>query len=148
MKKSCALLFLLFAVLSGIAQEPVKWNFSARKIAASTYEVHLTASIEDDWHIYSQTTPDGGPVATSVIFSKNPLVSLQGSVKEAGKMEQRFEELFGVVVKQFSGKVDFVQNVQVKADVKTTLNGSVEYMTCNDRECMPPKKQAFSIMLK
>jgi thiol:disulfide interchange protein DsbD len=35
-------------------ENPVQWNFSSKKIDSNTYEVHLTASIEGNWHIYSQ----------------------------------------------------------------------------------------------
>lgn len=144
-----ALLCLLFwgAVLAQV-KEPVKWSFAAKKVNATTYELRLTAQMEADWHIYSQTTPDGGPVPTSVSFSKNPLVVIQGGVKESGKMEEHFEELFGVKVKQYSGEVIFTQTVAVKAGIKTAVNGSVEFMVCNDVECIPPKKQSFSIAIK
>ena len=50
--------------------------------------------MDHGWHIYSQTTPEGGPVPTTIEFTKNPLVNLQGTAKETGKMEQRHEELF------------------------------------------------------
>jgi DsbC/DsbD-like thiol-disulfide interchange protein len=139
----------IFSSYSGFSQikAPVKWAFSAKKINASTYEVHLTASLESGWHIYSQTTPDGGPVPTSVSFTKNPLFNLDGDAKEVGKLEKHFEDLFGVDVKQFSNKVSFVQTVKLKGLVKTSLDGVVEYMTCNDRECLPPITQKFSITL-
>ncbi len=126
---------------------PVQWSFTSKKINATTYELHLTAAIDDEWHIYSQNTPDGGPVPTSITFSKNPLVSLTGEAKEVGKLEKHFEQLFGVEVKQFSDKVDFVQTVTVKPGIKTSMNGTIEFMTCNDHECLPPTKQKFSIVL-
>ena len=150
MRRMLPLVIAIFATTLSFAQvkNPVKWSFSSKKIDASTYEVKMTASLERGWHIYSQTTPEGGPVPTTIEFTKNPLLTLQGSAKETGKLEQRHEELFGVDVKQYSSKVDFVQTVKVKANVKTTLNGSVEFMTCNDHECLPPTKQTFSIALK
>ena len=129
-------------------KNPVKWTFSSKKIDATTYEVHMSATLENGWHIYSQTTPDGGPVPTSIEFTKNPLLNLEGAATETGKLEQRHEELFGVDVKQYSSKVDFVQTVKIKGNVKTTLNGTIEFMTCNDHECLPPTKQQFSIPLK
>lgn len=135
--------FLSFAQV----QSHVQWNFSSKKINATTYEVHLTATIDDEWHVYSQNTPDGGPVPTSISFTKNPLISQVGEIKEVGKLEKHFEPLFGVEVRQFSDKVDFVQIVTVKAGVKTSATGSIEFMTCNDHECMPPKKQSFSVLL-
>lgn len=129
-------------------RNPVQWDFSAKKINATTYEVYLTANMEDGWHVYSQHTPDGGPVPTTIKFAKNPLLTLSGTAKEAGKKEQKFEELFGVDVIQFSDKVVFVQKIEVKGQAKTSLSGSVEFMTCNDRECLPPTTQKFSIALK
>lgn len=144
----------LFLVLSCVVllskaqiQNPVQWSFTTKKIDATTYEVHLTASIEEGWHLYSQTTPEGGPVPTAISFSKNPLVSASGAAREVGKMEKHFEPLFGVEVKQFSGKAIFVQTVKLKGKIKTTLNGTVEFMTCNDRECLPPATKKFSVSL-
>lgn len=128
-------------------KNPVQWSFSSKKVNSTTYEVHMTAQIDNDWHIYSQTTPDGGPVATNISFTKNPLVTLTGTIKEVGKMEKHFEPLFGVDVKQFSGKVDFVQTITIRPGIKTSVNGTIEFMTCNDHECLPPKKQPFSVTL-
>ena len=139
---------LLMNSIAGYSQDmPVQWNYSAKKLNETNYEVRLTAIVEDGWHIYSQFTPDGGPVPTAVSFVKNPLLTMQGRVREVGKMEDHFEPLFGVQVKQFSDKVDFVQVVNIKPGIKTALKGSVEFMVCNDHECMPPKKQSFSINL-
>lgn len=129
-------------------KQPAKWSFTARKINATTYEIHLTANLEGGWHIYSQTTPEGGPVATKIKFAPNPLVIVQGVTTEVGKPEKKHEAIFGVDVKQFSNKVDFVQVVQLKGKVKTNITGSVDYMTCNDRECLPPTNQKFSIAIQ
>jgi thiol:disulfide interchange protein DsbD len=147
MIKPLLTLFALVAAATLSAQTglPVQWNFSSKKMNATTYEIHLTAKMDENWHIYSQSTPDGGPTPTSISFLKNPLLSLQGQVQEVGKMEKHFERLFGVEVRQFSGKVDFVQTVVVKGKVKTALNGTVSFMTCNDEECLPAKALKFSI---
>jgi thiol:disulfide interchange protein DsbD len=150
MKKiiSVAVSLLIWVAVSAQVKNPVQWAFSSKKISADRYEVHLTATIEKGWHIYSQTTPDGGPVPTSIEYLKNPLFTLDGTTKEVGKMEQHNEPLFGVDVKQFSNKVDFVQVVKLKSKAKTVLNGSIEFMTCNDHECLPPKAIKFSIPVK
>lgn len=129
-------------------QNPVEWTATSKKINDKTYEIHLTANIQNGWHTYSQTTPDGGPIPTSLTFTKNPLLTMEGSAKEIGKLEKHFEPLFGVDVKQFSNKVDFVQLVKLKAPVKTSVNVAVEFMVCNDRQCLPPKTEKFSVALK
>ncbi|GAO43021.1 protein-disulfide reductase DsbD domain-containing protein [Flavihumibacter petaseus] len=149
MKKVLLLAFGLMAlnVLNAQVKNPIQWAFASKAIDANTYEVSMTANIENGWHIYSQTTPEGGPIPTEISFAKNPLVSLVGAAKEVGKMEQRREELFGVDVKQFSGKVVFVQLVKLKGKAKTALTGSVYFMTCNDHECLPPVTRKFEIAL-
>jgi len=146
-------IFTLLALVSvaicySQVRQPAKWSFTAKKVDATTYEIHCTAILEGGWHIYSQTTPDGGPVPTRLKFAPNPLVTIQGTATEVGKLEKKHEEIFGVDVKQFSNKVDFVQVVKLKGKVKTNITGSIDYMTCNDRECLPPTSQKFSIAIQ
>ena len=142
-------LFLVsvFFVQPCFSQSTVKWKFSAKKLDEKTYELSMAATVQEPWHIYSQFTPDGGPVATEIKFNKNPLLTIAGKPKEFGKMEEKYEDVFGISVKYFEGKVDFVQIVMVKSNIKTNLTGTIEFMLCNDHECMPPKKINFSVKL-
>jgi thiol:disulfide interchange protein DsbD len=34
--------------------------------------------------------------------------------------------------------VDFVQQIKLKGNAKTNLAGKVEFMVCNDKQCLPP----------
>jgi hypothetical protein len=142
-------LFLLFFSGAGVtlAQTPYTWSFKANRVADKTYEIHLTADVQAPWHTYSQFTPDGGPLPTKFTFSKNPLYSLDGIVKENGKLVVKHEDVFGVDVKYFEGKVDFVQRVKLKGSAKTNFSGTVEFMVCNEQQCLPPATQKFSIAL-
>jgi len=143
------ILLLVFVIVStvihGQIKNPVEWKISSNKVSATTHEVEIIAKLENGWHIYSQSTPVGGPLATSIKFKKNPLIALKGGIKEKGKMETDFEPLFGVEVRQFSDKVVFTQLVNVKPGIKTVLNCSVEYMTCDDNQCLPAKTLNFSL---
>jgi thiol:disulfide interchange protein DsbD len=144
-----AILLLFSNFLFAQIQNPVEWSATSKKISDKVYEIHLTANIDKGWHIYSQTTPEGGPIPTSLTFTKNPLVIIEGKAKEVGKMEKHNEPLFGNIdVKQFSNKVDFVQVVKLKAPVKTSVDVNVEFMVCNDKQCMPPRTEKFSVALK
>ena len=150
MRKTSFIFALLFASIAGFAQvkDPVKWTFTSNKLANGSYEVHMTATVEKGWHIYSQKTPADGPVPTAFTFARNPLLAVADEVKETGKLQTYFEKRFGVDVKQYSDKVDFVQVVTIKGGAKTSISGSVEYMSCNDKECLPPSTKTFSIALK
>jgi hypothetical protein len=70
-----------------------------------------------------------------------------GDVKENGKLLIKHEEVFGVDVKYFEGKVDFVQRIKLKGSAKTNFTGTVDFMVCNDQQCLPPATQKFSIAL-
>jgi hypothetical protein len=147
MKRLVLALSLVLAVFAATAQsnKEVKWVFSAKKIADKTYEVHLTASINGDWHLYAQNVGVDGPVPTTFTFTKNPLLSFDGKVKELGKVIKKKEEVWGGVVNYYENTVDFVQVVKIKGSAKTSLAGKVEFMVCNDSRCLPPAEIPFSI---
>jgi thiol:disulfide interchange protein DsbD len=142
-----SLICLAPASLSQV-KNPVKWTYTATKTGPGRFTVNMKAVLEKGWHLYSQQTPDGGPIPTQVSFTKNPLVTLSGPVKEIGKLETVFEKLFDVNVKQYSNEVTFLQNVTVKGNVKTNLAGTIEYMLCNEKECLPPRKNPFTVALQ
>jgi len=150
MNKLLTSILLLTLSISAKSQliDPVKWGFSVKKIADKTYEVHLTASIQPNWHLYSQQQPDDAiAIPTSIRFNKNPLVLINGEIKESGKLEHFKDEKLKLSANQYSGKVDFVQVVKLKATAKTNITGSIEYQTCDDKKCLPPKTVNFSVAL-
>jgi thiol:disulfide interchange protein DsbD len=150
MKKIFTLSLLIFfanILTAQIIKSPVNWTITTKKLADKTYEIRVTANMQKGWHIYSQNTPEGGPIPTTFSYSKNPLITLQGANKEIGKLEQRFEPLFNVDVKQFSNKVDFVQVIKLKANVKTSVEIAVEFMTCDEKTCLPPTTKKFTVAI-
>lgn len=149
MKKLLLSFFLALTVHVATAQNPVSWTYSSKKIAADQYEITLTATIQPGWHLYSQSQPkDAIAQPTSFKFNKNPLLNFEGKVKEVGKLEKYRDEVLDVSAHQYSNKVDFVQKVKIKGKAKTNVTGSLEFQTCDDSKCLPPKTVNFSIALK
>lgn len=152
MKAKFSLFILVFFIASFAAQAQseslVKWSFCAHKKSDKLYEVVATATLPKTWHIYSQATPKGGPVATKISYKTNPLVVIDGVAKETGSLKTTHDPVFDVDVKYYNDKVDFVQVVKLKTPATTSLSGTVEYMICNDEKCLPPTKQAFDIKLQ
>lgn len=151
--KKLLLFFVALATVTLVSAQtttrlkPYSWSYAAKKTATGTYEVHFMVDVNNPWHTYSQFTPDGGPVPTKFSFTKNPLYTLVGKVKENGDLKKKHEDVFGVDVEYFNGKVDFVQVVKVKGNAKTNFSGSVEFMVCNDKQCLAPATENFSIAL-
>ena len=125
-------------ILMAQSSKQVNWSYTAKKIADKTYEIHMTASIGGDYHLYAQDAGGDGPIPTSFTFTKSPLLALEGKVKENGRLVKKFESAWNHDVKYYEKTVDFVQVVQLKSNVKTNLAGKVEFMVCNDHECLPP----------
>src|SRR3712207_270751 len=133
MKRPVLFLLSVFAISAAVAQSPVSWTFNSKKISANVYEVRLTATMQPGWHLYSQNQP-GDAVAqpTSFTFNNHPLLSLDGKVKELGKLEKFHDAKLDVSANQYSGKVDFVQVVKVRGAAKTNVTGKLEFQTCDD----------------
>lgn len=144
-------LFFISALLVSAAafaqiENPVKWSYTAKKISDKVYELHITANIDNKWHVYAQDAGEG-PSSTSVTFVKNPLVTLDGKVKEVGNVEKEYNDLFKSVLKFYHNKVTFVQKIKLRSKVATVVKGTVNYMVCNDKKCLPPKDLEFSIKI-
>lgn len=146
MKKIFLFLVIVLVALQGQSQKlaPVKWAYQAVKTGEKQYNIIITANVDAPWHIYSQFVKKG-PVPTTVQFAKNPLVVLNGSTKEVGKLEKKFDKNFDAVIGSFGGKVQFIQAVTLKVTTKTKLTGTIEFMVCNEERCLPPTKQSFEV---
>ncbi len=129
-------------------ENPVSFTYEVKKLSGNMYEVKIIASIEEPWHIYSQFTPAEGPsLPTHISFVKNPLVEVVGKPVENGKLITKHEEVLDVNLKYFSGKVEFVQKIKLKAAVKTNIIGSIEYMACTNERCLMPTTEKFTLGL-
>ena len=150
MKRLVLLATMALGVLQATAQlNPVTWEFSVIKTGDKMYEVMMKATIQDNWHLYSQNQPeDAIVIPTAFTFNPNPLFSREGKVSETGKMEKYSDKTLGISAHQYSNSVTFVQKIKMKAKAKTNLTGSVEYQTCDDKKCLPPKTVTFSIPIR
>src|SRR5262245_26478160 len=76
--------FAIFAVglaasMAAPAQrlDPIQWTLTsaaAKAPAGSTIPLHLKATFQEGWHLYSLTTPKGGPIPTTAVLAENPAV--------------------------------------------------------------------------
>ena len=148
MKKAglTSLLIIILHIAFAQVENPVSWSYTSIKTGPKKYELHMTASIAANWHVYTQDAGEG-PISTSFTFTKNPLVKLEGKVKEIGKIETLFDPNFNSTLKFYKDKVDFVQKISLKSTASTVVKGTVLYMVCNDKKCLPPKEIPFSIKL-
>lgn len=139
---------LIVGFASAQALNPVSWNFSSKKISDNVYEIQMVATIQQGWHLYSQTQPkDAIAEPTSFAFNKNPLLQFDGKVKEVGNLEKFKDKELDISANQYSNKVTFIQKVKLRGKAKTNVTGKLTYQTCNDEKCLPAKTVNLSIAL-
>lgn len=127
----------------------VNWTYTAKKLADKKYELRLTATIQNGYHMYSQNLDkDAIALPTTIKFNKNPLLLMQGKIKEQGKLIAEYDEAIQSKTKYYKDKVEFVQVVTLKNNTKTSVSGEVQFMVCDDNACLPPSKIPFTIAIQ
>jgi hypothetical protein len=146
MKKTIIIILLLGSAAIAKAQilHPVKWSYGAKRISKTEAVVFLKATIDEGWHLYSQTVPDGGPVKTSFNYKPSPDYMMVGATTEP-KPTTRYEKVFSMNVGFFEHEVIFQQKIKLKSSGPVEVKGGLEYMTCNDKQCLPPEDIDFDI---
>jgi len=131
-------IFLIGSVTNAQIHNPVTWNTSVEKINDSEFNLLITAGIEAGWHLYSQDVPEGGPIPTSIkIPVDDSKYQLIGSVQE-GEGHEEYDNVFNMDIKYFESQAVFKQKIRLLSNEKLTINGVLEFMVCDDTNCLPP----------
>jgi hypothetical protein len=103
---------LLFTVLAASAQieTPVTWSYAQKRVSSTEAIVYIKATIQNGWHIYSQTVKPGGPVKTTIKFNPSKEFTKVGPTIEP-KPLSKFEKVFDMNVGYFENSVVFQRNV-------------------------------------
>lgn len=148
MKNLFLILLSLFTV-TGFAQTPLKpvtWNVVYIPTSATEGEIQYTATIEKKWHIYSQRPTDVGPIPTSFSVTTSADFDLVGKAEE-GEAHEEYVAAFEAKVFVFSEKATFKQKIKLKNQKSFTIKTSLEFMTCNDIQCLPPTILEFTVLV-
>jgi thiol:disulfide interchange protein DsbD len=123
---------------------PVKWSIKSTSPdktlnAGVKFTVQVTALIEQGWHIYSLTQPEGGPLSTKITIPDRQPFKLAGRI-EGPQPISKLEEVIGVT--EWHEKVaDFSLPVQIEPDAsagKCKLLVEVRFQACSKQICLPP----------
>jgi thiol:disulfide interchange protein DsbD len=139
MKKIYLVLSFLLITTSIFSQiyDPVKWSTSVENVSENEYNLVINASIDMNWHLYSQNVPEDGPIPTTFIFQPSEGVELIGTPSEE-EGHTVDDPVFGMKIKYFENKAIFKQRVKVLNENAITILGEVEFMVCDDTNCLPP----------
>ncbi|MGJ8760666.1 MAG: cytochrome c biogenesis protein CcdA [Polaribacter sp.] len=147
--KKIVLLLALFLYSIGYSQihDPVSWSTSVEKFSDTEYDLIITSDIEENWHLYSQTVPEGGPISTTFFFGEVLVFELVGNTsEEEGHIID--DPIFGMKIKYFGNKATFKQRIKVLTENSINIEGEVEFMVCNDANCLPPTTVDLEFSIK
>lgn len=158
---SAFVFFAVMAIMPALKAQvltPVTWAFSQEKVADNEYKLIFKASIDEHWHLYSQFIDDyPNPPATLFSFEtvdqegvdmdadkKGDGFTLIGGVKEISDPIKVYDQNFQKELTFFSNEAIFEQTVKLDSDKPLTIKGSVEFMSCDDSQCLPPTEEEFT----
>ena len=134
MKKLVLVFTLLFSFL-GYSQifNPVKWSSKIEQKSDNEFVLVMDAALDDEWHMYSQFTPDGGSQPTAFTFKESKgNYQLVGKTKES-PYKKVFNDIFEVDEYYFAKKATFKQTIKVTNPKLKTIKVYVEYQVCKEQ---------------
>jgi thiol:disulfide interchange protein len=136
---------LLFSFTHAQILDPVKWTTKIEKKSENNFLISLNAIIENEWHVYSQFTPDGGPLPLEISFTNQKgNYNLVGKAKE-GKTRTAYNDIFEVNETFFEKKAQITQEITVTNKGLKTIEIVINYQACKE-VCINLEKK-FSIAL-
>jgi thiol:disulfide interchange protein DsbD len=146
-KKIYFLLVALLAFVNVNSQilDPAKWTTKIETKSANSFLITFEGTIENDWHLYSQFTPDGGPLPLEVNF-KNAQgnYSLIGKAKES-KTRTAYNDVFEVNETFFEKRAVITQEIKVLNPALKKIEVELNYQVCKE-VCINMEKK-FSFVL-
>ena len=126
------LLFIFLFIASQFSHAQMEyhlwWKFSVENQTATEATLVFQATIDKEWHLYSQFTPEGGSLPLEFTFEPNSNYERVGKVTEP-EPHKEFNSTFEVMEYSFEGNPTFRQKVKLKGK-NFTIKGNVFGQVC------------------
>lgn len=134
MRKLASLLLLLVSFVTVQAQvaNPAKWQTKIEKKSDTEYTITWDGIIAEGWHMYSQYTPEGGPLPTEFLYNNQEgNYELVGKAKES-ETKTTFNDVFGVDETYYVGPVKLVQDIKLTNAASENIQVELAYQVCEE----------------
>ncbi|WP_167597156.1 protein-disulfide reductase DsbD family protein [Leeuwenhoekiella sp. ZYFB001] len=113
------------------AQNPAQWTAQVDKTSESEYTLLLNASIEPEWHVYSQFTDPGGSLPLELEFLEaGKAYSLEGPTVES-ETTTAYSEIFEVDETFFSETAQLSQKI-IAEETTEYIKLILKYQVCKE----------------
>jgi thiol:disulfide interchange protein len=141
-----------FGLLPGLLEakeDPVHWTIApvgGKAVVAPGANAYfeIKATVDPGWHLYSPTTPPGGPIITKIQVSPNSL--LKSSHIFRPQPVRQLDPNFQIDTETYTGEAVFLAEVTAadNAAGQTNVEAAVRYQACSDVKCLPPVKKSVN----
>jgi thiol:disulfide interchange protein len=137
--------FLVLTNLNAQILDPVKWKTSVEQKSDTEFVLVMDGTIEEEWHMYSQFTPDGGALPAELTYKDT-----KGNYELVGKTiespyKKVFNDIFGVDEYFFAKKVQFKQTVKVSNPKLKSIKVGLFYQVCKQQCIQQDKSFEFKL---
>lgn len=149
MTKTLALLIALSTFIASYSQSEnhVNWVATYKSLSATEGEIIVMATIDKDWHTYSQEANNAVPFPTLFSFKEAKEYQLVGKMEEKNAHIE-FDAALGEKLLVFTDKAEFKQKVKLNAKGSHTVLFTVEYICCDNKKCLPPTTKDLSVKIQ
>lgn len=125
-------------------EDPVTWKLAAQtpKVAPGGHVwLAFQANIDPGWHLYSPTTPEGGPIITKIGLTDSPDVASYEVFRP--KPFRKLDPNFNLDTETYTGSPIFYIDATLTpgAHGSLALEASAHYQACSESKCLPPVKR-------
>jgi len=117
---------------------PVEWEGSVNQLSDEEYELIFEAEIEDEWHVYSQHTPqesESGSAPIPLFFEyleTENSYSIDGETIENSETKTSYSEIFGVDEIYFEKHATFTQPITLVNKEVDLIKVQLFYQVCKE----------------
>lgn len=137
--------FLVLTNINAQVKNPVKFTTRTEKLSDNEFNLIINGDIEEGWHVYSQFTPNDGPLPIIITFKdQKGNYELVGKAKES-PYKKAFNDVFEVEEYYFEKKVTVTQKVKVTNPKVKKIKLNFEYQVCKEACINDNKDFVFDI---
>lgn len=130
-----------------LGKDKVKATFSVQQDGC---EATIIAKIvmDEHWHINSIKLPEGSfGYATKFDLNASSSFKTKGGVIEP-KPHVYMDEIAGEMLSTHEGTITMKRKITVLSEKDFTVNGILDFQTCDEARCLPPAQYDFSVKVK
>lgn len=116
--------------------DPVKWAFSIENVNETEFDLVATATVDPEYHIYSTSMPDMGPMPTVFEIEPNEFFELVGTGRDVTPGQKYYDDIFEVEYVQFAGTATYAQRLKKLTDQPFVVVGDISYQACKEGGCV------------